>query len=113
MWGVNWQLVAASVEMGGALMAFFAALTWAFMTGFIWQRLSPTILLLSVALFAWTNANYALFQIVRYSMEGVDMFDTPYENVVLWMQQLATIVLPLSAISTWFMMSRTRLRRVR
>ena len=118
MWGVDWQLVAAGIEMGGNLFACFAALIWAYMTGVVWRRIAPTVLLLAIAVFAFTNANYAFFQIMRYSMPELeppayayDLFESPYENVVLWMQQLATVIIPLSAISTWFMMSKTRMQK--
>ena len=118
MLAVDWQLVAAGIEMFGALFAFFASLIWAYMTGVVWRRVAPTVLLLSVGMFAFTNANYAFFQIMRYSMPEVeppvhhyDLFSSPYENVILWMQQLATVIIPLAAISTWFMMSKTRMGR--
>ena len=116
---MNWNVVAASIEMFGALFACFAALIWAFLTAYVWNKVSPTILLLSIAVFAFTNANYAFFQIMRYTAPDVeppvhhyDLFSSPYENVILWMQQFANIVLPLSAISTWFMMSKARMNRV-
>jgi hypothetical protein len=110
--GVNWQVVAASVELTGNLFACFAALVWAALTAYMWRKVAPTLLLLAVAVFAFTNANYAVFQILRYAVEGVDLWDTEYESVVLWMQQIASIVLPLSAVFTWLMMSNERLKRV-
>lgn len=115
---MNWQLVAAGIEMFGALFAFFASLIWAYMTGVVWRRVAPTMLLLATGMFAFTNANYAFFQIMRYAMPqfdppvyGYDLYNSPYENVILWMQQLATVIIPLAAISTWFMMSKTRMQR--
>lgn len=110
--GVDWQVVAASVELAGNLFACFAALVWAALTGYVWRKVAPTLLLLSVAVFAFTNANYAMFQILRYAADWVDVWDTEYEYVILWMQQIASIVLPLSAVFTWLMMSNERLKRV-
>ena len=119
MWGVNWKLVAGAIEMTGALFACFAALIWAFMTAFVWRRIAPTVLLLSIAVFAFTNANYAFFFLYRHSGPQLeppayryDLFESPYENVILWMQQVSNIVLPLSAVATWFMMSKVRTSRV-
>jgi hypothetical protein len=109
---VNWQVIAASIELAGNLFACFAALVWASLTGYVWRKVSPTVLLVSVAVFAFTNANYALFQILRYGADWIDVWDTEYEQVILWMQQLASIVLPLSAVFTWLMMSNERLKRV-
>lgn len=110
--GVNWQVVAASVELAGNLFACFVALVWAALAGYVWRKVAPTLLLLAVAVFAFTNANYALFQIFRYATSGLDLWDTQYEYVILWMQQASSVVLPLSAVFTWLMMSNERLKRV-
>ena len=110
--GVNWQVGAAVVELAGNLFACFVALVWAALAGYIWRKVAPTLLLLAVAVFAFTNANYALFQIFRYTISGLDLWDTKYEYVILWMQQASSVVLPLSAVFTWLMMSNERLKRV-
>lgn len=109
---VDWQVVAASVELAGNLFACFVALVWAALAGWVWRKVAPTLLLLAVATFAFTNANYAVFQILRYAADWVDVWDTPYEYVILWMQQISSVVLPLSAVFTWRMMSNERLKRV-
>ncbi len=111
---MNWNVVAGAVELTGALASMFIAGVWgmlALIAGKMWKAAG---LLVSVMVMAFTNANYALFFILRRT-ETVDLFGTSYDFTIEWIQQMSSVTLPVFALLTWYEMFRDRmgLRRAR
>lgn len=106
---IDWKILAGSLELTGNILACTVALLWGSIALYV-NMYKVSGLLYSISVMAFTNACYALMYILANLPEQytTTFWGSPFESTVLWMQQVASISIPIFAILTWWSMFKDR-----